>query len=60
MTGTTVSKWLPAGLAPGAVSDVAAVDAVQPGADRRAHDDKHYTLRAEVPGVDPAKDVTVT
>ena len=58
MTGTTVSKWLPAGLAPLELSLLSMLSS--PVRIEEHTDDKHYTLRAEVPGVDPAKDVTVT
>jgi HSP20 family protein len=61
MTGTTVSKWLPAGLAPLELSAMSLLSMLSSPVRIEEHtDDKTYTLRAEVPGVDAAKDVTVT
>jgi HSP20 family protein len=61
MTGNTVSKWLPAGLAPLELSALSWLPMMSsPVRIEENVDGKTYTLRAEMPGVDPAKDVTVT
>jgi HSP20 family protein len=61
MTGTTVSKWLPSGLAPLEVSAMSLLSMLTNPLRIEEHsDDKTYTLRAEMPGIDPDKDLTVT
>jgi len=61
MTGTTVSKWLPSGLVPLEASAMSLLSMLTNPVRIEEHTDgKTYTLRAEVPGVDPEKDVTVT
>lgn len=61
MTSTTVSKWLPAALAPYELSALSWLSMLQsPLRVEENVDGKTYTLRAEIPGVDPEKDVTVT
>jgi HSP20 family protein len=58
---STVSKWLPAGLAPFERSALSWLSMMQSPVRIEEHiDGKAYLLRAEVPGVDPAKDLTVT
>jgi len=57
----TVSKWLPAGLAPFERSALSFLSMIQsPVRIEERLDGKSYVLRAEVPGVDPTKDLTVT
>jgi len=57
----TVSKWLPAGLAPFERSALSFLSMMQsPVRIEERLDGKSYVLRAEVPGVDPTKDLTVT
>ena len=61
MTGTTISKWLPSGFGPLEMSAMSLLGMLTNAVRIEEHtDDKEYTLRAEVPGVDPEKDVTVT
>jgi HSP20 family protein len=61
MTSTTVPKWLPAALAPYELSALSWLSMLQSPLRVEEHvDSKTYTLRAEIPGVDPEKDVTVT
>lgn len=61
MSGNTVSRWLPAGLAPLEDSAMSLLAMLSRSVRIEEHvDGKTYTLRAEVPGVDPAKDLTVT
>ena len=56
-----VAKWLPAGLAPFERSALSFLSMMQsPVRIEERLDGKSYLLRAEVPGVDPAKDLTVT
>jgi HSP20 family protein len=57
----TVAKWLPAGLAPFERSAMALLSMMQsPVRIEERLDGKSYLLRAELPGLDPAKDLTVT
>ena len=57
----TLSKWLPARLAPFQRSTLSFLSMIQsPVRIEERLDGRSYVLRAEVPGVDPAKDVTVT
>jgi HSP20 family protein len=61
MTGTNVSKWLPSGLVPLEASAMSLLSMLTNPMRIEEHTDgTTYTLRAEVPGVDPDKDVTVT
>jgi HSP20 family protein len=61
MTGTNVSKWLQSGLVPLEVSATSLLSMLTNPVRIEEHTDgKTYTLRAEVPGVDAEKDVTVT
>ncbi|MEK8110527.1 Hsp20/alpha crystallin family protein [Micromonospora sp. M12] len=61
MTSATVSKWLSAGLAPLEMSALSLMSQLSSTLRIEEHvDDKRYTLRAEVPGVDPANDISVT
>lgn len=61
MTVNTASKWLPAGFAPLEWSAMSLLSSlVSPVRIEEHVDGKTYMLRAEVPGVDPAKDLTVT
>ncbi len=58
---STASRWLPAGLAPLERSALSFLSMMQSPVRIEEHlDGKSYLLRAEVPGVDPAKDLTVT
>jgi HSP20 family protein len=58
MSGTT-SRWLPASLSPFEWSTLSWLPTPNPVRIEERIDDQVYTLRAEVPGVDPAKDVSV-
>ncbi|MFI6235434.1 Hsp20/alpha crystallin family protein [Micromonospora sp. NPDC050784] len=58
MTSATVSRWLPAGLAP---LEISALSQLPNTVRIEEHvDDKRYAPRAEVPGCDPVNDITVT
>lgn len=61
MTNSAAANWLPAGLAPLELSALSWLSMLSSPVRIEEHlDGKSYRLRAEVPGVDPAKDVTVT
>jgi HSP20 family protein len=58
---SNASRWLPAGLAPFERSALSFLSMMHsPVRIEERLDGKSYLLRAEVPGVDPAKDLTVT
>jgi HSP20 family protein len=61
MTGTTITKWLPSGLVPLEMSAMSWLSMLtNPVRIEERVEGRTYTLRAEMPGVDPEKDVTVT
>lgn len=61
MTNTSVTKWLPAALAPYELSALSWLSAIQSTLPVEEHiEGVTYVLRAQVPGVDPTKDVSVS